>query len=342
MAVGVYMAYWFPDVPVWIWSIGFASALLFVNSRSVRSFGTFEYWFASIKVIAIVVFIILGLCAIFGWGQTPVGLHNVTGLPGGFAPHGFKGIWMAVIMGLFSYNGIELIAVTSGEMADPETTIPLALRTMAVRLILFYALALFVVVAFVPWTEVGSTTMTGSPFVRVFAHSGVWHAAGIMNFVVITAALSGINTNLYLCSRMLFSLSRGGYAPAFLGRLNEAGSPVGAIALSGVGVLVTAAVSKLTPKAYDYLFGIALFGAMTVWIIVLLSHIGFRRRHRGEVLKLRMPLFPYMQIAGIAMIAAVLVTMGMDADWRLAWIAGVPWLGLLTLAYCVRRAKGRA
>ena len=284
------------------------------------------------------VFIILGLCAIFGWGQAPVGLRNVTGLPGGFAPHGIRGIWMAVIMGLFSYNGIELIAVTSGEMADPQAMIPVALRSMAARLIVFYALALFVVVAFVPWTEVGSTTMTGSPFVRVFAHSGVWHAAGIMNFVVITAALSGINTNLYLCSRMLFSLSRGGYAPEFLGRLSPAGSPVGAIALSGVGVLITAAVAKLTPKAYDYLFGIALFGAMTVWMIVLLSHIGFRRRHRGVALKLRMPLFPYMQVAGIAIIAGVLVTMGLDADWRLSWIAGVPWLGILTLAYFIRRS----
>ncbi len=338
VAVGVYMDFWFPGSPVWLWSLGFASALLFINSRSVKNFGTVEYWFASIKVIAIVVFIVLGLSAVFGVGQTPVGLHNIVDLPGGFMPHGIKGVWMAVIMGLFSYNGIEVIAVTSGETADPAKTIPAALRSMALRLILFYVLALFVVVAFTPWMNVGSTTMNGSPFVKVFAHSGIWQAAGVMNFVVITAALSGMNTNIYLCSRMLFSLSRGGYAPGFLGRLNSAGSPIAAIATSGACILVAGGVSKFTPKAYDYLFGIALFGAMTVWIIILLSHLSFRKRHKAKDLTVRMPGFPYMQIAGILLISAVLVTMGLDKDWRISWIMGVPWLGVLTLVYLILRA----
>ena len=343
VAVGIYMSFWFPGSPVWLWSLGFATALLFINSRSVRNFGSLEYWFTSIKVIAIIVFIILGLSAVFGLGQAPVGLHNVVGLPGGFMPHGLKGVWMAVIMGLFSYNGIEVIAVTSGETADPARAIPAALRSMAARLILFYILALFVVVAFMPWTEVGSATMNGSPFVKVFAHSGVREAAGVMNFVVITAALSGMNTNIYLCSRMLFSLARGGYAPAVLGRLNGAGSPVAAIIVSGVCILVAGAVSRFTPKAYDYLFGIALFGAMTVWIIILLSHLSFRRRHRAADLVVRMPGFPVMQIAGVLLIAAVLVTMGLDKDWQLSWVAGVPWLVLLTVIYWVRRAvTGRA
>jgi len=264
-------------------------------------------------------------------------------LPGGFMPRGFKGVWMAVIMGLFSYNGIEVIAVTSGETADPARTIPAALRSMALRLILFYVLALFVVVAFTPWMNVGSSTMNGSPFVKVFSHSGIWQAAGVMNFVVITAALSGMNTNIYLCSRMLFSLSRGGYAPSFLGRLNSAGSPIAAIATSGACILVAGGVSKFTPKAYDYLFGIALFGAMTVWIIILLSHLGFRCHHRAADLVVRMPGFPGMQIAGIVLIAAVLVTMGLDKDWQLSWVAGVPWLVLLTGIYWVRRLlTGRA
>jgi L-asparagine transporter-like permease len=341
VAVGVYMNFWFPGSPVWLWSMGFGVALLVINSSSVKNFGTVEYWFTSIKVIAIVVFIVLGLSAVFGVGQAPVGLHNVVGLPGGFMPHGIKGVWMAVIMGLFSYNGIEVIAVTSGETADPAKTIPAALRSMALRLVLFYVLALFIVVAFVPWMSVGSTTMNGSPFVKVFAHSGIWQAAGIMNFVVITAALSGMNTNIYLCSRMLFSLSRGGYAPGFLGRLSKSGSPIAAIIASGVCILIAGAVSKLTPKAYDYLFGIALFGAMTVWIIILLSHLSFRRRHKASELAVRMPGYPIMQIAGVLMIGAVLVTMGLDKDWRLSWIAGVPWLLGLTVAFFIRRALER-
>jgi L-asparagine transporter-like permease len=344
VAVGVYMTFWFPHVPVWIWSVGFALVLLFVNSRSVKNFGTFEYWFALIKVTAIVAFIILGLAAIFGLGRPAVGFHNVVGLPGGFMPHGFGGVWMAVIMGVFSFTGIEVIAVTSGETADPARTIPAALRTMGLRLLLFYVLSLTIVVAIVPWTEMTEkTSFAQSPFVRVFAQSGIRQAAGLMNFVVITAALSSMNTNVYLCSRMLFSLSRGGYAPAFLGRLSRLGTPIVAIVISGGGIMLMAAVSWLTPKAYSYLFGIALFSSITVWIIILLSHISFRRRHGARPLSVRMPGFPGLQIAGVVLLVAVLATMGLDKDWDLSWIVGVPWLAILTVAYFVwkaRRARG--
>ena len=332
------MTCWFPETAVWMWSVGFAIVLLYFNSRSVANFGSIEYWFALIKVVAIVLFIILGLAAIFGVGMKATGLHNLTGLPGGFMPHGFGGVWMAVIIGVFSFNGIEEIAVTSGETQDPVRTIPAALRTMALRLFLFYVLALLVVVSFVPWTQTGATIVTQSPFVRVLDYSGIRHAAGIMNFVVLSAALSSMNTNVYLCSRMLFSLSRGGFAPRFLGRLSANGTPVAAIALSGVCILVAAALSKLTPLAYNYLFGVALFGAMTVWISILLSHLSFRRRHRVEDLPVRMPLFPCMQIAGIVLLVAVLITMGLDREvWYVSWLVGVPWLLLVSAGYFLTR-----
>jgi L-asparagine transporter-like permease len=210
---------------------------------------------------------------------------------------------------------------------------------MGLRLVLFYILALTVVLAVVPWMEVGARTFARSPFVTVFAQSGIPQAAGVMNFVVITAALSSMNTNIYLGSRMLFSLSRGGYAPGLLGRLNAAGAPIPAIMLSGAGILACAAVSWLTPKAYSYLFGIALFGAITVWIMILVSHIAFRRRHEAARLTVRSPGYPYMQIAGIVLLSAVLVTMGLDRDWNLSWIVGVPWLGLLSLAYLIARRR---
>ena len=336
VAVGVYMAYWFPHAPAWIWSVGFAAVLLVVNSRSVKNFGSIEYVFALIKVTAIVAFILLGAAAIFGLGRPAVGLRNLTDLPGGFLPHGLKGVWMAVIMGVFSFNGIEVIAVTSGETADPARAIPAALRSMGLRLFLFYILALTVVLAVVPWMEVGARTFARSPFVTVFAQSGIREAAGLMNFVVITAALSSMNTNVYLCSRMLFSLSRGGYAPAGLGRLNRQGVPVAAIGVSGAGIMAAAAVSWLTPKAYSYLFGIALFGAIVVWIIILLSHLAFRRRRDPATLAARMPGYPFVQIAAIALLSAVLVTMGLDKDWWLSWLVGAPWLVLLTVAYLAR------
>jgi AAT family amino acid transporter len=334
VAAGVYMTFWFPGTPVWLWSLGFASVLLYFNSRSVNNFGSIEYWFALIKVAAIVIFILLGLAAIFGLWTESVGLHNLTGLPGGFMPRGFGGVWMAVIIGILSFSGIEVIAVTSGEAKDPVRTIPAALRIMALRLFLFYILALAVVVSFVPWTETGAAIVTQSPFVRVFAHSGIRHAAGIMNFVVLSAALSSMNTNVYLSSRMLFSLSRGGYAPRFLGTLGRNGTPVAAILISGACILAAAGVSKLTPLAYNYLFGIALFDAMIVWIIILLSHLSFRRKHRAADLPVRMPGFPAVQIAGLALLCAVLVTMGLDREtWRISWIVGVPWLVLLSAAY---------
>ncbi len=343
IAAGVYMTFWFPDVPVWMWSLGFATVLLYFNSRSVANFGTIEYWFALIKVVAIVVFIILGASTILGIGQPATGLANLTGLPGGFMPHGWSGVWMGVIIGIFSFNGIEVIAVTSGETKDPQVAIPAALRTMVFRLLLFYILALGIVVSFVPWTETGAKVITQSPFVKIFAHSGIRHAAGLMNFVVISAALSSMNTNVYLCSRMLFSLSRGSYAPAFLGRLSKSGTPVAAILVSGASILAAAAVSVLTPLAYNYLFGVALFGAIIVWMTILVSHLSFRRRHGSAALPVRMPLFPYMQLAGLALLVAILVTMGLDTDfWNISWIVGVPWLLLITIAYFVWKRRSAA
>jgi L-asparagine transporter-like permease len=251
-------------------------------------------------------------------------------------PHGFGGVWMAVIMAIFSFYGIEVIAVTSGEAKDPVTAIPAALRTMAVRLILFYVLALSIMVTFMPWTEIGSHVVTQSPFVKLFDKVGIMYAAGIMNFVVLTAALSSMNTNIYLTSRMLFSLSRGTYAPRALGKLGTRGTPVAATIVSGVCILIAASVSRLTPYAYNYLFGISLFGGLSVWIIILLSHLSFRRRHKGRDLPVRTPFFPYLQILGIALLAAILVTMGLDTDfWNISWIVGVPWMIAVSLAYLV-------
>jgi L-asparagine transporter-like permease len=293
-----------------------------------------------IKVAAIVVFIVLGSANILGIGMPATGFHNLTGLPGGFMPHGVGGVWMAVIMGIFSFNGIELIAVTSGEVKDPEKAIPAALRTMLVRLFLFYVLALGIVVTFIPWTETGAKVVAESPFVRVFSQSGIVYAAGIMNFVVVSAALSSMNTNVYLCSRMLFSLSRGSYAPQFLGRLGKTRAPTAAILTSGAGIMLAAGVSKFTPLAYNYLFGVALFGAIVVWMMILLSHLSFRRRHGAAHLPVRMPFFPVMQLAGLALLSAVLITMGLDTEfWNISWIVGVPWLVLLSAAYFIWKAR---
>lgn len=214
IAIGTYMRFWFTDIPVWLWAIGFAGGLVWLNSRPVRSFATVEYWLTVIKVTAIILFIIVGGSRILGLTGPATGLANVTGLPGGFMPNGFAGVWMGVLMALFSFMGLEFVVATAGEAEKPREAIPAALRTMALRLFLFYILALFIIVAFLPWTEAGAKVVTQSPFVRMFQAAGIPFAADAMNFVVATAALSAMNTSLYLTSRMLFSLARGGFAPA--------------------------------------------------------------------------------------------------------------------------------
>jgi L-asparagine transporter-like permease len=341
IAAGLYMAFWFPSVPVWMWALGFCLVLLYFNSRSVSNFGTIESWFALIKVAAIVLFIILGAASILGLGQPALGFHNLSGLPGGFFPKGLSGVWMAVILGIFSFNGIEVIAVTSGEAQDPRSAIPAALRSMLLRLFLFYVLAVTIIVTTVPWTATGVQVVAQSPFVTVFQRSGIRHAAGIMNFVVISAALSSMNTNIYLCSRMLFSLSRGSYAPQLLGTLSRKGVPVPAILISGASIVLAAAVSLLTPNAYGYLLGVALFAAILVWMFILASHLSFRRRHSASELPVRMPLFPWMQYAGLLLLAAILVTMGLDPTLRVSWEYGVPWMLLVSAVYFIRKARRR-
>jgi AAT family amino acid transporter len=341
VAAGLYMTFWFPDVPVWMWSLGFCLVLLYFNSRSVHNFGTVESWFALIKVTAIVLFIILGTASIFGFGRPAVGFHNLTALPGGFLPKGLQGMWMAVIVGIFSFNGIEVIAVTAGEARNPHLAIPAALRSMVFRLSLFYLLALTIIVTTVPWTTTGVKVVAQSPFVSVFQHSGIAHAAGIMNFVVISAALSSMNTNIYLCSRMLFSLSRGRYAPQRLGTLSRKGSPVAAIVISGACILVAAGVSIFTPNAYALLLGVALFAAIIVWMFILVSHLSFRRHHLARDLPVRMPLFPWMQYAGLLMLAAILITMGLDTNLYVSWLYGVPWIILISAAYFIWKARQR-
>jgi amino acid transporter, AAT family len=340
-AAGLYMRFWFPFVPVWLWATAFACVIGLVNASSVKNFASIEFFLTLIKVCAIIFFIVIGFGMIAGIATPPVGLHNVHGLAGGFMPMGISGVWMAVVVGIFSFTGVEIVAVTSGEAANPTRTIPAAMRSMAVRLLLFYVLTLFVIVAIAPWTETGTgNAVVSSPFVRVFQHTGIAYAAGIMNFVVLSAALSSMNTNVYLCSRMLFSLARGGYAPEHFGRLSNADTPLTAIMVSSGFVLAATALSIFTPLAYSYLFGVALFGAITVWIIILLSHFGFRHAHGRTPLTLRAPFFPMAQILGLALLIAVLVTMAFGGPvWRVSWFVGIPWLALLSAVFARMRYR---
>src|SRR6516162_4889765 len=237
-AAGIYISFWFPNVPQWLWVVSISSALVAVNAMKVNRLGEFEYWFAMIKVAAILSFIFVGIYLIFGDGSRgATGWANLT-QHGGFLPAGWKGVWLSLTIALTSYMGVEIIAVTAGEAEHPEVTIPRAMRSIVWRLILFYVLAVAIIVAMVPWNQASSSsTVSGSPFVTAFVAARVPFAAAIMNFVVLTAALSSVNTNLYLSTRMLFSLGREGYAPRWIGKVSGNGIPHRALLASTAGII---------------------------------------------------------------------------------------------------------
>jgi amino acid transporter, AAT family len=346
-AIAIYCQWWFPNTPKWLWILGFSAALIYVNARSVTSFGRFEYWFAMIKVVAIVLFIGFGLSLLAGLGRAPaIGLANFTA-HGGFLPAGWRGVWMAMAFVIFSYIGTEVVAVTAGEAKDPQTAVPRAMRTMLGRLILFYVGAIVVLIGIVPWNRIQpGADVSASPFVKVFQMVGVPAAAHVVNFVVITAAASSMNCNLYLVSRMMFSLARGGYAPASFGRVSPRGIPLAALFVSAAGLAFALVVALVDPEgAYVYLFGISLFGGLFVWLMIFITHLYFRPKwdaSRGARLPVRMIGYPYTSLLGAAAIVAIIATTWWIEGMRGTIIAGLPWLGLLTAAYfLVRRRQTR-
>ena len=334
VAASIYCQHWFPNVPSWMWILGFSAALVYVNARSVGSFGEFEYWFAMIKVLTITVFLVLGVALVLGIGFPRVGLGNYTA-HGGFLPNGWQGVGLGVAMAIFSFLGLEIVAVTSGEAKDPTTALPKALRWTLGRMGLFYVGGLAIVVGIVPWNQVG---LGESPFVRVFEIVGIPSAAGVMNFVVLTAALSSVNCNLYLMSRMLFSLSRGGYAPPVLGRLSRRGTPVAALLVSSMGMFAAIFVDHwFHEKAYIYMLGSAFLGGIFVWQMIFVTHLSFRRRTaKWTKPPLRLaPPGPWSSAFGLAALTAVLISTWWVPGLRITLKAGVPWLVFISLCYLV-------
>lgn len=336
VAASIYCKHWFPGYPSWIWIAGFSAALIWVNANHVSSFGIFEYWFAMLKVVTIVIFLILGTALLLGIGFPRIGVTNYVA-HGGFLPNGWAGVWLGVAMAVFSYLGLEIVAVTSGEAKDPATALPRAMRWTFARLGIFYIGGLAVVVGVVPWTQVG---LGESPFVRVFESAGIPAAAGVMNFVVLTAALSSVNCNLYLTSRMLFSLARGGYAPAALGRLSKRGTPVTALFASSVGMVAALFLERrYSGTAYVYMLGSAFFGGIFVWLMIFVTHLMFRRRtaQSGHVPVRFGPRGPWSSLFGMAALGAVLVSTWWVPGLRITLTAGLPWLLVITLCYFVWR-----
>jgi L-asparagine transporter-like permease len=273
---------------------------------------------------------------LFGVGFPRIGLINFTA-HGGFSPHGWRGIGLGVVMAIFSFLGLEIVGVTAGEAADPKTAVPRALRRALGYLALFYLGGLALVVGIVPWTEIG---LGQSPFVRVFERVGIPSASHVMNFVVLSAALSSALCNLYFTARMLFSLSRSGLAPALFGRLSKKGMPVGAVLASSIGMGVALVLSQIFKEtAFVFLIGVAFFGGPFIWLMTLVTHIAFRLRvakdHR--VITRIAPLGIWSSVAGILALLAILASTWWIPDFHVVLKTGPPWLVFLTVCYFIWR-----
>ena len=320
VAASIYMGFWFPSVPGAAWVFGFAVVLLYLNSRKVGRLGVIEYWLVMIKVLAVALFIGFAVLLLFGaTGEPAIGLHNLTG-DRGFMPFGPTGVWLGCGLVIYSFIGVEIVGVTSGEASDPARTIPAAMRRLVIGLSAIYILTIALLTALTPWQQLG---VGESPFVSVLARLGIPAVAGVMNFVVLSAALSSANANLYLISRTLFSLARAGFAPAGLGNVSRNGAPVNALVVSAAGLAVAVVVRARWPdSAYLWLFGVALFGALFVWLMIFVTHIAFRGRQRSPG-----------SYAGAALITGILISTWWVPGLRSTLIAGGPWLALLALGY---------
>ncbi len=338
VAAAIYCSFWLPRVPGWVWVVLFSLGLLVANAWSVASFGEFEYWFALIKVAAIVLFLVVGAAAIAGLGPShAVGLSNYTA-HGGFLPRGFRGVLLGMTLATFSFFGVEEVAITAGEARDPASAIPRATRSVFWRLGLFYLGGIALLVGLVPWTVVG---LDASPFVRALESIGFRAASSVMNVVVLTAALSSANTNLYLTSRMLYSLARGGYAPMAFGRITRRGIPLLALLASSGGMATAVVAQRFFAKhAYLYLVGAALFGGLYVWIMILLTHVRFRRlRLAGPNL---LPGCPYLNWLAMATLGLVGISTWFVPGMRSTLLAGLPCLAIVALGYYLWPSRRRA
>lgn len=335
-AAGIYMEYWFPDVPRWIWALAALVIMAAVNFLAVKAYGELEFWFALIKIVTIVFMIVSGIgMIVFGIGNGGIatGISNLWE-HGGLLPNGITGVLMSLQMVMFAFLGIEMIGITAGEVKNPEKTLSKAIDTVFWRILIFYVGALFVIMSIYPWTEIGAK---GSPFVLTFDKLGIPAAAGIINFVVLTAALSSCNGGIFSTARMLFNLAENGEAPASFGRINKNGVPSVAVLVTAGALLVGVILNYLAPaKVFTWVTAISTFGAIWTWSIILLSQIRYRKgltEKQVHALKYKMPLYPFTSYFSLAFLLLVVGLMAFFPETRIALIVGPLWLGILVAFY---------
>ncbi|MGZ0874341.1 amino acid permease [Priestia megaterium] len=335
IAVGAYMHYWFPHLPAWVPGIIAMLILGTANLVSVKSFGEFEFWFAMIKIVTIILMIIAGLGLIFfgfGNGGDAIGLSNLWA-HGGFFAGGWSGFFFALSLVVAAYQGVELIGITAGEAKDPKKTLRNAIQSIIWRILIFYIGAIFVIVTVYPWNELDSL---GSPFVSTFAKFGVTAAAGIINFVVITAAMSGCNSGIFSAGRMLYTLGVNGQAPKFFTKISRNGVPIYSTLAVMIGLVIGVVLNYIAPpNVFVYVYSASVLPGMIPWFIILISQIRFRKAKGAEMDShpFKMPFAPVTNYVTIAFLLMVLVGMWFNDETRISLIVGVIFLALVVISF---------
>jgi histidine transporter len=335
-AFGIYMGFWFPDVPRWIWVLSIIFFIGALNLCTVKVFGEMEFWLSIIKVGAIVAMILAGFgIMLFGFGlaEGGTGMQNLWA-HGGFMPNGISGLIASFAVVVFAFGGIEIIGVTAGEAQNPQRTIPRAINAVPLRILLFYVLTLFVLMAIFPWPQIGSQ---GSPFVQIFDSLGISSAAAILNVVVITAAVSAINSDIFGAGRMLYGMSKQGQAPAGFAKLSRHGVPWMTVVVMAAALLIGVLLNYLIPEnVFLLIASIATFATVWVWLMILLSQVGMRRqmgREETAALKFPVPLWPVAPAAAIAFMLFIFGVLAYFPKTQPALWVGLVWIVLLIIAY---------
>ena len=349
IAMTQYLNYWWPNLPDWLSGIVMIIFLTLANLASAKAYGRLEFWFAMIKVVTIIVMIIIGLLDIVvGLGNHwhPVGISNLWS-HGGFFPNGLKGFIfsMAVIAG--SYQGIELLGITAGESASPRHAIVKSVKSVLWRILIFYIGAIFVIVSIYPWNQLKAV---GSPFVETFTKVGITGAAGIINFVVLTAALSGANSGIYSASRMLFKLAIDKEVPAFFGKLSKRVVPNVAIVtisfwifLGFIVNFILTSVNSASKDLFVIVYSSSVLPGMVPWFVILMSELNFRKVHPEQLRDhpFKMPLYPAYNYFSLIMLALIVLFMFINPDTRVSVSVGVIFLVIMTCIYFYRAKHGK-
>ena len=344
IAVGQYMNYWFPDLPQWIPGVIVVALLLCANLVSVKAFGEFEFWFAMIKVVTIILMIIAGFGIIFfglGNGGEAIGLSNLWA-NGGFFPNGWLGFFFALSIVIGSYQGVELIGITAGETKDPQKNIKSAVNGVIWRILIFYVGAIFVIVTVYPWDELGNL---GSPFVATFSKVGITIAAGLINFVVLTAAMSGCNSGIFSASRMAYTLAQRGQMPKIFLKVMKNGVPVYTVTAIAIGILIGALLNVILPmfiegadSIFVYVYSASILPGMVPWFMILISHLRFRKGNPAllEGHPFKMPGGALSNYITMAFLIIVLIGMLFNKETVVSVVIGIIFLAFMTTFYFVK------